>query len=114
MAGRVARGEVRLYSFPPPDKVRPVLVLTRPSSIALLSYVTVASITSSIRGVASEIVLSEEDGMKVPCAVNLHNLSTVRKDHLGRRVTQLSLSRMREVCKALEFAVGCDSIDHLS
>ncbi|MGB8261552.1 MAG: type II toxin-antitoxin system PemK/MazF family toxin [Terracidiphilus sp.] len=113
MAERVARGDVRIYAFSPPDKIRPVLVLTRPSSIALLKNVTVASITSSIRGVESEIVLTEADGMKAPCAVNLHNLTTVSKERLGRRLTQLSASRMREVCAALRFAVGCDSIEHL-
>ena len=42
MAGRVARGDIRLYRFAPPDKQRPVVVLTRDSAIAYLSTVTVA------------------------------------------------------------------------
>lgn len=108
MAGRIARGEVRLYHFAPPDKRRPVVVLTRDSAIGYLSSVTVAPITSAIRGVPSEVVLSEEDGMKTPCAVNLHNAVTVSQDRLGRRVAQLSLLRMREVCAALRFSLGCD------
>ncbi|MGC2151343.1 MAG: type II toxin-antitoxin system PemK/MazF family toxin [Terriglobales bacterium] len=49
---------------------RPVLVLTRNSAISYLSTVTVAPITSTIRGVPSEVALHEEDGMKSPCAVN--------------------------------------------
>lgn len=108
MAGKLERGEVRLYRFAPPDKPRPVLVLTRGSAIGYLSRVTVAPITSTIRGVASEIVLDLDDGMKQPCAVNLHNLVTVSKAGLGPRLAQLSGQRMREVCSALEFALGCD------
>jgi mRNA interferase MazF len=98
---------VRVYHFPPPDKQRPVLVLTRDSSIGYLSRVTVAPITSTIRGVPSEVALGPEDGMKQPCAVNLHNVVTVGKEHLGRRLCQLDARRMAEVCDALGFALGC-------
>ena len=107
--GRIARGEVRLYQFAAPDKKRPALVLTRNSAIAYLSTVTVAPVTSTIRGVPSEVVLNEEDGMKFPCAVNLHNAVTVSQQRLGKRVAQLSSGRMNEVCAALRFALGCDS-----
>ena len=69
----------------------------------------VAPVTSTIRGVPSEVVLSEEDGMKSPCAVNLHNAVTVSQERLGRRVAQLSAARMNEVCAALRFSLGCDS-----
>src|SRR5882762_3574452 len=92
-----------------PAKKRPALVLTRNSAIAYLSTVTVAPITSTIRGVPSEVVLNEEDGMKAPCAVNLHNAVTVSQQRLGRRVAQLSSARMNEVCAALRFSLGCDS-----
>jgi mRNA interferase MazF len=108
VAARVARGDVRLYRFAPPDKKRPVVVLTRDSAIAYLSTVTVAPITSTIRGVPSEVALNEEDGMKAPCAVNLHNAITVSRDRLGRRVAQLNSRRMREICAALRFSLGCD------
>ena len=109
MAGGVERGDVRLYQFAPPDKKRPVVVLTRDSAIAYLPTVTVAPITSTIRGVPSEVVLSEEDGMKAVCAVNLHNAVTVSQQRLGRRVARLGPSRMGEVCAALRFSLGCDS-----
>jgi mRNA interferase MazF len=85
-----------------------VVVLTRDSAIAYLSTVTVAPITSSIRGVPSEIVLNEEDGMKASCAVNLHNAVTVSQDRLGKRVAHLSAMRMNEICAALRFSLGCD------
>jgi len=108
VAGGIARGDVRLYQFAPPDKKRPALVLTRNSAIRYLSTVTVAPITSTIRGVPSEVVLDEEDGMKSPCAVNLHNAVTVSQNRLGKRVAQLSSLRMSEICTALRFSLGCD------
>ncbi len=109
MAGGIDRGEIRLCRFPAPDKQRPVLVLTRASALRHLSRVTVAPITSTIRGVPSEVALGPDDGMKVPCAVNLHNVVTVSQAGLGRRVAQLDASRMRDVCAALAFALGCDA-----
>lgn len=108
MAGRIARGDVRLYQFALPDKKRPVLVLTRDSAVAYLSTVTVAPITSAIRGVPSEVVLNDDDGMKAPCAINLHNAVTVSQRRLGRRIAQLSSLRMSEICSALRFSLGCD------
>ena len=74
MAGKVARGDIRLFRFPEPDKQRPVLVLTSDSIIDRLSRITVAPLTSTIRGVASEVVLGPDDGMKDACAINLHNI----------------------------------------
>jgi len=108
MAARIARGDVRLYNFSPPDKNRPVVVLTRDSALAYLRTVTVAPITSTIRGVPSEVLLNEEDGMKAPCAVNLHNAVTITQERLGRRVAQLSSLRMHQICAALRFSLGCD------
>jgi mRNA interferase MazF len=110
VAGRVARGDVRLYQFSAPDKKRPIVVLTRDSAIGYLTAVTVAPITSTIRGVPSEVVLNEEDGMKTPCAVNLHNAITVSQQRLGKRVAHLSAARMDEICAAVRFSLGCESI----
>jgi mRNA interferase MazF len=108
MAREIARGEIRLYPFSPPDKQRPVLVLTRDTAIRRLSRATVAPITSTLRGVPSEVALGEADGMKSPCAVNLHNLVTVSQHLLGKRLAQLSPEKMNEICAALRFSLGCD------
>ena len=108
MASGISRGDVRLYQFAPPDKKRPVVVLTRNSAVPYLSTVTVAPITTTIRGVPSEVLLTENDGMKTHCAVNLHNVVTVTQSRLGRRVAQLSSIRMAEICGALRFSLGCD------
>jgi mRNA interferase MazF len=101
------RGEVRLFRFPEPDKERPVLVLTRTSAIAYLNRVTVAPITSTIRGIPTEVVLDVADGVRGPCAVNLDHVVSVPKSGLGRKVATLSSARLEEVCGALAFALGC-------
>lgn len=85
-----------------------MLVLTRDWSLDVLARVTVAPITSAIRGVPSEVVLDETDGMKAHCGVNLHNLATVEKTVLGKRVARLGAMKMEQVCRALAYALGCD------
>ena len=109
VASGISRGDVRLYQFSPPDKKRPVVVLTRDSAVPYLSTVTVAPVTTAIRGVPSEVLLTEDDGMKTHCAVNLHNVVTVTQNRLGKRVAQLSSLRMTEICAALRFSIGCDA-----
>jgi mRNA interferase MazF len=100
-----------MYSFRPPNKLRPVLVLTRDGALTALASVTVVPITSSIRGVASEVALNEDDGMKAPCVVNLHNAVTVPQRQLGQRIAHLDASRMSQVCAALRYALGCDQME---
>jgi mRNA interferase MazF len=109
LARTLSRGDIRICDFADPDKSRPVLILTRNSSLKYLSTATVAPITSTIRGVPSEARLDEEDGMKAPCVANLHNLLTIPQQRLGKRLAQLSPERMEEVCQALRFSLGCDS-----
>ena len=107
VARTLSRGEIRLCGFAPPDKERPVLILTRDSAITHLTTVTVAPITSAVRGVPSEVILDIDDGLKSLCAVNLHNAVTISQARLGRRVANLSAKRMQEVSTALSFSLGC-------
>ena len=100
------RGEIRWYRFSSPDKKRPVLLLTRDSVLEYLGEVTIAPITTTIRDIPSEVLLTSDDGMPRPCAVNLDHLQTVAKDKLGGIITVLPLSRMNEVRSALLFALG--------
>ena len=102
------RGDIYLCPFPQPDKARPVVVLTRRSSLDLLNTVSAAPVTSTVRSVASEVFLDEVDGMNGPCAINLHQILTVPKDRLGKRIGALSPERTQELCAALRFALGCD------
>ena len=103
------QGDVYWYTFRAPDQRRPVLILTRNSVIPFLNGVTVAPLTTTIRGIPSEVVLSPgEDGVHADCVVNVDNIQTIQKAGLGTRLTHLSLERMRDVRAAIEFALGFD------
>jgi mRNA interferase MazF len=67
----LTRGEIRWYTFRLPDKRRPVLVLTRDEVIDRLNEVIVAPVTRTIRGLRTEVLLTEEDGMPAACAAKL-------------------------------------------
>jgi len=107
----MTQGDVYWYRFRAPDKRRPVLILTRHSAISFLAGITIAPITTTIRGIPSEVVLTPAaDGVLADCAVNADNLQTIQKANLGAYITHLSLDRMREVRAAIEFALGFDSL----
>ena len=100
------RGEVRWYPFGRPDKRRPVLILTRDSSLEYLNETTVAPVTRTIRDIPSEIILTIADGMSEECAINLDHVQTVSKNKLGAVITTLSEEKMKSVRRALLFALG--------
>lgn len=108
MAERLTRGEIWLLHRPRPDKKRPVLVLSRPSLLGLLHTVTVAAITSTLRGAPTEVELGIPEGLKGTSCVNLCNLFTVRQAELTTFVGTVGPERMRQVCRALAIAVACD------
>lgn len=102
------RGEVRWYPFEPPTKRRPVVILTRDSVIPVLNEMTVAPITSTIWGIASEVMLGPEDGMAQECAVNCDHLQTVFKRRLGSVITTLTAEKLAEIGPAIAFALDLD------
>ena len=108
MAREVARGEVWTYEFRHPDKSRPVVVLSREDAIAVLNTVMVAPVTSTVRGIPSEVKVGVSEGLKHECAVNLDHVQTVEKNRLVRRLGRLSPTKMHEVCRALAVGMGCD------
>lgn len=106
------RGEVRWFTFKPPDKRRPVLILTRTPAIKYLNTVTVAAITSTVRNVPSEVFLTPEDGLLTECAANFYYLQSLPKSRIGSLITVLSPERMEEVNRAIAFALGMDDWLH--
>ncbi|HVT15503.1 MAG TPA: type II toxin-antitoxin system PemK/MazF family toxin [Thermoanaerobaculia bacterium] len=107
MASRVNRGEIWLYSFGPPNKRRPVLVLSRQRAISLLRTVLVAPITSAIHGVPSEVQVGLEEGLKHDSAVNLDHVQAVDQGKLRHFVGTVAPGKMTLVCRALLIATGC-------
>lgn len=99
------RGEIRWYTFPHPDKKRPVLVLTRDTVIEYLGEITIAPVTSVIRDIPSEVCLSRDDGMQRSCAINCDHLQTVAKSRIGGLITTLSHEKMAAVRRAVGFAL---------
>ncbi|MCM8527108.1 MAG: type II toxin-antitoxin system PemK/MazF family toxin [Lentisphaeraceae bacterium] len=102
----MVRGEIRWYTFKSPDKRRPVLILTRTSAIEYLNEVTVASATSVIRDIPSEVFLSKLDGMPKDCVLNFDRIHTVPKSSIGSLITSLSHQKMAEVRDAVSFTLG--------
>jgi len=98
-------GEVRWYKFRPPDKRRPVVILTRDSVLGYLGEVTVAPVTTTIRDIPTEVLLGGDEGMPQACAVNCDHIQTVAKGKIGALVTALPKAKMREVSRAIRFAL---------
>lgn len=107
----VNRGEIWQFSFPRPDHRRPVLVLTRQDIIGHLHNVTVAPITTTIRGIPTEVVIGTESGLKTTSAINLDNLVTVPKAGLRSFVGTASSVVMDQVRDAILFAFGFDDVE---
>jgi mRNA interferase MazF len=108
MAGGLAWGDIRLVEFGHPDKTRPALILTRTRAIRVLTKVSVAPITRTIRDMPSELRLGEENGLKAPSVANLDSIFTVDKRRIGRYLGSLDPSRKQVLRDALLFAFGLD------
>ncbi len=106
----MTQGDICWYTSKRPDKRRPVLILTRHSAIQFLTGLTIAPITSTIRDIPTEVVLTKADGLIDDCAVNLDNIQTVPKDKIGGFIAHLSVKRMKQVAQAIEFALDLDDL----
>ena len=91
----------------PGDKVRPVVVLTRERFIGRLHSVLVAPVTTTVRGIPTEVVFDSEDGLPRRCAANFDNVFTLRRDRFETRIAVLASDRCDQVCVAYRFAAGC-------
>ena len=109
MARTVRRGDLWLHQFGAPDRRRPILVLTRDVMANRLHSVTVAAVTSTIRGTPTEVRVGVAEGLKHDCVVNLDHVQTVRRSDLRRWIGRLGPGRMFDVCRALNAAFGCEA-----
>lgn len=102
------RGEV-WWCEPPGIGRRPVVVLSRDAAIPRLGRALVGPCTTTIRGLASEVVLEPgDDPVPRRSAVNLDSVESVSLALLVHRLGRLSDDRMRQVCVALAVATACD------
>ena len=72
------RGEIWWTELEPPAGKRPVVLLSRDEAYAVRSLVTIAPVTTRIRGIAAEVPLTVEDGMPQACVVNLDVITTIQ------------------------------------
>jgi mRNA interferase MazF len=93
------------------EKSRPVVILTREALIPHLNNLTVAPLTTRVRGVASQVILETFDGVLERCAISLDNIQTVPKDSLGNLITTLTRTRVRQIQRAAIFALELDLFD---
>ena len=86
------------------DKTRPVLVLTRELVRPHLRRVTVAPITSTVRGLSAEVVVGVRNGLDHDSVVNLDNIVTIPVADLGRQVGFLHPDQERALSEAIAAA----------
>src|SRR5579884_261337 len=106
MGRGLKRGELWLADVG--RKKRPVLVLTRSEVIDVRALVTVAEVTTSIRGLASEVDMDHlQAGLDRPSVINCDGIHTLTQRSLTRRVGRVSEEVMGRVCTAVGYALGC-------
>lgn len=98
------RGELWLAEL---DKRRPVVVLTRDPLGRHLHSVIVGPVTSTVRGLSTEVAVGPEDGARVSSVVNLDNLQLLDRRRLVRRVGSIRPDTLRRICDATATAIGC-------
>jgi mRNA interferase MazF len=102
-----ARGEVWWCELAEIGR-RPVVVLSRDAVIPRHRRALVAPCTTTVRGLASEVLLQpEDDPVPQRSAVNLDSIESVSVAVLVQRLGRLADQRMREICQALAIAVDC-------
>ena len=89
-------------------KKRPVLVMTRSEVIDVRALVTVAEVTTPIRGLASEVEVDHvQVGLDRPSVINCDGIHTVTQRSLTTLVGRVTDDVMRKVCTAVSYALGC-------
>jgi mRNA interferase MazF len=86
-----------------------VLLLSRDEAYQVRTLVTVAPVTTRLRGIPVEVPLGPDDGLPRPCAINLDTITTIARAALQERITALRPDRIRAVEAALHFALGLES-----
>jgi mRNA interferase MazF len=88
------------------DKRRPVLVVTRSQAVPVLTWVLVAPVTRTVRGIPTEIPLGPDEGLAEPCVASFDNLQPVRRSFLSARAGVLTHPRSA-ICAALAAMADC-------
>jgi mRNA interferase MazF len=102
----VRRGEVWLAQVG--RKLRPVVVVTRDEVLDVRVNVTVAEITTTVRGLAVEVPVDPDCGIEQVSVVNCDGLHTVSQRRLTKRLGSVDDGTIQGICEGLTVALGCD------
>jgi mRNA interferase MazF len=89
------------------DKRRPVLVVTRSEAVPVLTWIVVAPVTRTIRGIPTEVALGPEQGLPDECVASFDNLQPVRRSFLVERVGELDADERAAICEAVRALTDC-------
>lgn len=92
------------------DKIRPVVVLTRDRVAPRLHRVLAAPLTSTVRGISTEVALGSGEGVRDGSVANLDNVQLVPVDLLLRQAGRVERERWAEFCRAMAAVLACPSI----
>lgn len=101
------RGDVHNIDWPGAGE-HPSVIVARDSAIPFLSNVTVVLVTSTVRGLSTEVALGPNEGLRHECVANCDNVLTIRKAAVGARCGRLATDRIRQLDRALALALGLD------
>jgi mRNA interferase MazF len=90
------------------DKPRPVVILTRELVRPYLDRVTVAPITSTIRGLSTEVLVGPPNGLDRRCVISCDNIVTIPKSTLGRLIGYLLPAQETALTAAIHAAFDLD------
>ncbi|MGB7294215.1 MAG: type II toxin-antitoxin system PemK/MazF family toxin [Candidatus Aminicenantales bacterium] len=99
------KDEVWWARLKPPAGRRPVVLLSRDEAYPVRTAVTVAPLTTTIRGIAVEVPVGLEEGLPRPGVVNCDSMLTIPKACLESMIAQLSQRKIEEIRKAIRFAL---------
>ena len=95
------------------DKARPVVVLTRDAVRNAMRRVSVAPVTTTVKGLSTEVPLGPANGLDGPCVISCDNIVTIDKSALGRHVGFLFEAQEGQLADAIvnAFALRVESLD---
>jgi mRNA interferase MazF len=103
-AGDLGHGEVWWADL---DKIRPVVVLTRRRVASRLTRILVAPVTTTVRGIATEVTLGRAEGLKPGCVASLDNVRLIPASTLLSRAGSVDPARWPDFCRAMMAVMAC-------
>jgi len=102
------RGEIWWAKLPAPAGRRPVVLLSRDEAYSVRELITVAPVTTRVRGLPVEVGLTKKDGLPKACVANLDTITTIPKKCLAERICLLKSEKQKQLDFAIKFALGVE------